>query len=131
MTVALKPIDLAQAIQKNFANLTVEALREYIADDCVVHEAESLPYGGTWHGPQGFADLMRAVGAAFEDFVFTPIGVVGNATDTVAFRGRVSGRTARGTFDMPIVEYWTCRDGKVVDILAVYHDTKRLAELCA
>lgn len=128
MSTHRTPSELAQGIQAIFATLTVEAARDFIADDCVVREAPSLPYGGDWRGPQGFVELMQAVQAAYADFAFTPISMVADG-DTVAFKGRISGRTARGAFDMPIVEYWTCRDGKVVEILPVYHDTKLLADL--
>lgn len=123
------PTELAQGIQRNFATLTVESAREYIAQDCVVHEAPSLPFGGDWRGPQGFVDLMAAIQRSFIEFDFIPATMVADDSGLLAFSGLVRGRTPRGHFEMPLVEYWTCRDGKVVDILAMWQDTKLVADL--
>lgn len=129
MTMQRTPIELAQGIQQNFATMTVDVAREYIAEDCVVHEAPSLPFGGDWRGPQGFVDLMAAIQGAFDSFEFIPATMVADEAGLLAFLGRVRGTTPRGSFDMPLVEYWTCRDGKIVDVLAMWQDTKIVADL--
>ena len=112
-----------------FQNLTVEAAREFIADDCVVHEAASLPIGGDWKGPQGFVDLMQAVQKTCPNFRFEGSGMVTNEVDTIAFVGRISGDTPGGRFDIPLVEYWRFKDGKAVDVLPMWHDTAQVMKL--
>ena len=124
------PAELAEGIQKTFADLTVEGAREYIAEDCVVHEAPSLPFGGDWKGPQGFVDLMTAIQNSFTNFRFEPGTMVTDGEKLLAFYGRVSGDTPHGHFDMPIVEYWTCENGKVVEVFAMWQDTKQIMDLC-
>lgn len=118
-----------EVLAQSFHGLTVDVAREFIADDCVVHEAPSLPIGGDWRGPQGFVDLMQAVQKTFPNFRFEFGSLVTNDTDLVAFSGRISGDTPNGRFDIPIVEYWQFKDGKAVDILPVWHDTKHVMDL--
>jgi hypothetical protein len=52
-----------------------------------------------------------------------------NGVDRLAFMGRVSGDTPGGRFEVQIVEYWTFRDGKAVDIWPIWHDTKLVSDL--
>lgn len=123
------PVETAAGIQAIFHNATVEEIGEFIADECVVREAESLPFGGEWKGPQGFADLMRAVTTTFPNFQFELDSMCTDGVEKVAFAGRISGDTPNGRFSIPIVEYWVCRDGKAVDILPVWHDTHLVMQL--
>ena len=128
MSEPLTPRQLAKAIQESFADLTVERARKYIADDCVVHEAPSLPFGGDWKGPEGFVELMGKITTTFKNFHSQPISMVSDDT-TVAFAARISGDAAHGRFSIPLVEYWTCRDGKIVEIFAMWQDTKLVMDL--
>lgn len=124
----LTPLEIARGIQSIFPDVTVEAVSRYIADDCVVHEAPSLPIGGPWKGPQGFVDLMHAVTTTFPNFRFELTSMCGDE-HSVAFSGRISGDTPGGRFDIALIEYWRCRDGKAYDILPTWHDTKHVLDL--
>lgn len=123
------PLDAIINVWLMWPDVTVEGLSEFIADDCVLHEAPSLPYGGDWIGPQGFFDLMNIIKATWDGFTFTFGTVLTNNVDLISYRGRISGGTPHGRFDMPVVEYWTFRDGKAIDILPVYFDTASLIAL--
>lgn len=122
------PAELALGIQQNFATMTVDVAAEYIAPDCIIHEAPSLPFGGDWKGPQGFVDLMAKIQQTFLEFSSEPISMVTEG-DVLAFAAILRGRTAKGSFEMPLVEYWTCRDGKIQEIYAMWQDTKVIAGL--
>lgn len=123
------PLDAIINIWLMWPDVTVEGLSKFIAEDCVLHEADSLPYGGEWIGPQGFYDLMNIIKSTWEGFTFTFETVLTNNVDLISYRGRISGRTPHGRFDMPVVEYWRFRDGKAIDILPVYFDTASLIAL--
>ncbi len=123
------PLDTIINVWMMWPNVTVEGLSKFISDDCVTHEAPSLPYGGDWVGPQGFFDLMNVLQETWSDFQFSFETVLTNHRDIVSYRGRISGGTPHGRFDMPVVEYWRFRDGKAVDILPVYFDSGSLVAL--
>lgn len=124
------PIEAFGQLGEKFKTLTVEEAAQFIADDCVIHEAAGIPeIGGEWVGPQGFVDLMQAVQKAFHGFDFAMEDMVCNDEDTLAFRGRLTAQLPAGNFDIPIVEYWKFAKGKAVDILPVWHDTALVAEL--
>ena len=109
-------------------NFPPEKLAEFIAEDCVVHEAESLPVGGDWKGVQGFIDLMVAVRTTFPNFLFELESIVTD-DNQAAIKAKISGDTPGGRFKIPLVEYWTFRDSKAIDVLPVWHDTKLVADL--
>lgn len=124
-----RALDAVINIWLMWPDVTVEGLSRFIADDCVVHEAESLPYGGEWIGPQGFYDLMNEIKSTWENFAFTFETVLSNNVDQIYYRGRISGNTPHGRFDMPVLEHWQFCDGKAVEILPVYFDTASLLAL--
>ena len=124
------PLEVLGLLGAKFKTLTVEDAKAFIADHCVVHEAAGIPeIGGDWVRPQEFVDLMQAVQAAFNGFDFALDDVVTNDTDTLAFKGRLSAQLPAGDFDIPIIEYWKFVQGKAVNILPVWHDTRLVAEL--
>lgn len=127
------PAEVFEQVGEHFKTLTVEGAAKFIAPHCRVHEAVGLPEigGRDWVGPQGFIDLMGAVQAAFNGFDFTFVDMVTDGDTRLAFRGRLTAQLPAGSFDIPIIEYWTFEKGMAVDILPVWHDTKLVAELYA
>lgn len=127
----MTPIELFGALAEEYENITAEGVSRIVHDDCVIHEARGLPeIGKDWVGPQGFVDLMAAVQAAFRGFKFTLVHLIEDA-NTLVIRGNLSFDLPAGSFSIPIVEYWEFRDGKAIDILPVWHDTKLVAEMYA
>lgn len=125
------PIELFGALAEEYENITPEGVSRIIHTDCVIHEAKGLPeIGKDWVGPQGFVDLMAAVQAAFQGFKFSLVHLVEDG-NTLIIRGDLSFDLPAGSFTIPIVEYWEFKDGKAVDILPVWHDTKLVAEMYA
>lgn len=106
-----------------------DELAAFISEDCVVHEAGSLPFGSDWKGVQGFHDLMIEVRATFPNFHFELDSILANDDDKLAIKARISGDTPGGRFAIPLVEYWLVRDGKAVDVLPMWHDTKLVMDL--
>ncbi len=96
------------------------------ADDVVMHEAESLPYGGTYVGKDG---LKRGIGkmfAAWEDMTYSveQITAGGDLCFVYLHTSATSPRTGK-TYAFPVAELWRFRDGKVVEFRPFYWDTHR------
>ena len=99
------------------------------SDDCELHEAPSLPYGGMWRGKEGIARGVGTVFGTFDDFQFQVLGFLAGG-DHVAAHLMLSG-TGRKTgkhFSMPLLELWRFRDGKVVELRLFYFDSGRVAD---
>jgi len=88
-------------------------------------EANSLPYGGTYKGLDGWVALTKAVGATFAGFRLQLLDYAGEGEDSLVVHFAISGRGRQsGTpFDTRVLEYWRFRDGKLVRIDPFYFDT--------
>lgn len=111
------------------ASITVEQAAEFVAEGCVIREAESLPYGGTYYGPEGFVHLVKTVFGLWQDCNLDIKNVWTDGIDRMIHYSQMSGHTAKGSFSMPMVEYYRVENGKMTEITILYFDTQRLAEL--
>ncbi len=98
--------------------------------DFVVHEAPSLPYGGTHHGLDGYLKLVRSVFTSFRDTRVEIDSILGE-NDTVIVLARLSGRSKCGRvpFVMPLSEVWRLVDGRIRSVTPYYFDTARINEI--
>ena len=112
----------------------VETVNAILSPDVVVHEAESLPYPGTFRGHAGFWELMAKVAESWEglqarDFRFytNPDGVLARLTLTA---------TSKATGEklaQELIEAWTVIDGQLKEGRIFYFDThaaRRSAGIC-
>jgi uncharacterized protein len=102
-------------------------------DEFVIHSPKALPYGGDYHGKEGFGQLVANM---LEGFDPVPIGTpdyVGGEGDVVAVRipSRFTWRASGQSVDMNVVEVATVRDGKIVQLDIYYKDPGALATLAA
>ncbi|MGK5729445.1 nuclear transport factor 2 family protein [Streptomyces sp. URMC 124] len=107
-------------------------LAPYFAPDVVLHQADALPYGGTWRGHAGIEGNMRAMAAAWELFEFAEQEFLATGGTTVVrtlvrARARATGREL--TF--PILQTITFKDGRISEVRPFYWDTQAVAEACA
>lgn len=96
----------------------------------VLHEADSLPYGGSYHGPEGFAQGFGTIVQHLGPFEFELENVLGAGDEHVLVLIHIWG-TAPATgkaYDMNIAELWKLRDGKAVELRPYYWDTAKLLE---
>jgi ketosteroid isomerase-like protein len=106
-----------------------EAMK-FINDDFKCTEAASLPYAGVYRGPEGFKKLFALLSATWDEFGFIIHDVFGT-DDNVAVVETIFGKVGNRPFEMPVVEHWQLRDGKVIGATPYYHDTALLQELFA
>ncbi len=102
---------------------------EMVDEEAVWREAETLPWGGEWRGPDGFARLTREIDTLVELSVRdSDIVEAGEAVEMrldAVYTSRKSGRR----LPMEVVEHYTVRDGKVHGANAFYKDTQAVNDL--
>ena len=119
-----------QAFTSGDPGLIDGTVRELFADDVVVHEAESLPWGGRYDGldtvaamTQGLADPAAPIDAAnlsVDELIVDESGAPGTAHVVAAVSFPWRGAT---TIPMRALEWFTIRDGKVSEIQVFLWDT--------
>jgi ketosteroid isomerase-like protein len=100
-----------EAINSGDPNRVLEAVHE----EMEFHEPASLPYGGTYRGPEGMGKLFGALAENW-DGLHLEIEELLDAGDCVAVRARLQGRS-RSTgseIDEPYIELLRFREGKAV-----------------
>jgi nucleoside-diphosphate-sugar epimerase/ketosteroid isomerase-like protein len=102
---------------------------EMVDEDAVWHEAETLPWGGQWRGPDGFTRLEAAINTSAEmtvrDSVIIEAGEEVEMRLNLMFTSRKSGRR----LPMDVVEHYTVREGKIHGANAFYKDTQAVNDL--
>ena len=85
--------------------------------------AESLPWGGTFHGHEGVREFLAKVFEQPAEFR-RELGEYLDVGDRVVVLLRQMGRPKGGNteYDVPEVHVWTVRNGKIVDFEG-YFDT--------
>ncbi|MFJ9852763.1 nuclear transport factor 2 family protein [Streptomyces sp. NPDC101150] len=109
-----------------------DVLAPYFAPDVVLHQADSLPYGGTWRGHAGMTRFFLAMSAAWESFdmveqEFLATGETAVILTQVRARARATGRELA----FPVLQTITVRDGRIAEIRPFYWDTGAIADACA
>ena len=108
------------------------AYANQIAEDCVLHETAVLPYGGVYHGRELMKDTLRDVIARFDNFEFEILNFLGGGDEVVVhLKMKGVGRESRKPFEVPIMELWRIRDGKVIELRPFLYNASELAEALA
>lgn len=105
---------------------------EEISPEIVSHQAESLPYGGNYHGHDGFKQFATKLGATWQQ-QFTAVEEFIDAGDKVIVRERLKAQ-AKGNgkeINVPVIEIFTVRDEKIVGIEVFYWDTAAVLQALA
>lgn len=109
-----------------------DLLKPYFAEDVELHQADALPYGGTWHGHDGmerFFLVMRQTWAAFD---LSEQEFLATTQDRAVVLTHVRARArATGTeIDFPILQIIRTKDGRITDIRPFYWDTAAISAAC-
>lgn len=101
------------------------AMGDMLHPDFELVEADSLPYGGSYRGLDGWLALTRTVTATFVGFRLELLDVAGEGADSIVLHFAISGRGRRSgtSFASRVLEYWRFRDGKLWRIDPFYFDT--------
>lgn len=109
-----------------------EAIKALLAPDVVVHEADSMPYGGSFHGHDGYFELLRKldecwIGLHARDWHYTAGDGDVAARCLLTGTSRISGKAIH----QQIIELWTVRSGKLTEGRIFYFDTHAVHTACS
>lgn len=97
------------------------------AEHIVIFEAESLPYGGVFHGVEGYRDLTRRLVASWKRVRFDDLKLAQGENRVVAnFVMTATGRTTGIEVAFPVVEVFDFEQDRIVSIRPFLWDTHAL-----
>ena len=121
-------VDVVQGAWDAFGRGDIDAVLEAIAPSAETRVPESLPWGGTYAGPDGFRDFLARLYDSFEVFSATPQKVLGADDNHVVVLAKTKGRTKAGaTIEGKVIWIYQLRDGKIADAES-FGDTAQLLE---
>lgn len=129
----LAALDRTGVVESMYAAVTagdMKRFRSYLSEDVKVHEAESLPFAGTFIGFEAFRNGVLRKLASLAEVTLRDRQVVAAGDQVLAsmigeFRSRLTGRTIW----MPMLEIFTVVDGVITGIDVYYKDTFTLIAL--
>jgi ketosteroid isomerase-like protein len=89
--------DTIQTLWEAFGRRDIEEATSGVADDAEIVVPKTLPWGGTYRGPDGFKEMIGKVLGIFEEFSPQPQAFLEADDDHVVVPITVSARTAAGT----------------------------------
>jgi len=124
-------VDVVQGAWDAFGRGDIDAVLEAIAPSAETRLPESLPWGGTYAGPDGFRDFLTKLGDSWDQFSATPQKVLGADDNHVVVLAKTKGRTKAGaTIEGETIWIYQLRDGKIADAES-FGDTAQLLEALA
>ncbi|MFF5720303.1 nuclear transport factor 2 family protein [Streptomyces buecherae] len=108
-----------------------EILAPFFAPDVTLHQADGLPYGGTWRGHDGVRRFFLAMARTWESFEmveqeFLATGETAVVLTHVRARARATGRE----LGFPILQTVTVEGGRITEVRPFYWDTLAIADAC-
>lgn len=123
------PLEVVQSFTDSMRRGEIDACRLLVADDLVFSEAECLPFGGDWVGPEGFIDFLGAVSKHYRvrvaDMVLSEVG------DRVLARvsGTIESRATGRSLPLDALDLYEVRNGVIVRVDVYYKDAAAVAHL--
>ncbi|WP_190062907.1 nuclear transport factor 2 family protein [Streptomyces griseocarneus] len=109
-----------------------DLLAPFFAPDVVLHQADALPYGGTWRGHAGLERFFLAMSEAWESFDMVEQEFLATgATAVVLTRVRARARATGRELTFPILQTIRVEDGRIREVHPFYWDTAAIADACA
>ncbi|GAA2426233.1 nuclear transport factor 2 family protein [Streptomyces pulveraceus] len=108
-----------------------DLLAPFFAPDVELHQANVLPYGGTWRGHSGMAQFflaMRQVWDTFDMLEQKFLAAGGTAVVLTQFRARA--RLTSRELSFPILQTITVKDGRITEVRPFCWDTRAIADAC-
>jgi len=116
-------VDVIESAWKAFRKGDIETVLTYFAESAEIVAPESLPWGGTYEGPEGMRTFLARSLEHFTEFKAVPEKVLGADDNHVIVVARNTGRTKAGNrFEQRVVWVYQLRDGAITGAEA-YADT--------
>jgi ketosteroid isomerase-like protein len=121
-------VELVESAWEAFGRRDIEAATQIAGPNSEIIAPESLPWGGTYRGQDGFKEFTENLLGHFAEFSAKPEKVLGADDDHVVVVARVTAKTKGGNdFQGRVVWIYRLRDGKIVQAEATT-DTAKLLE---
>ena len=105
----------------------LDKVKQLLHPEVRIVEAESLPFGGTVTGVDGFTRLVRQVFMTFTDTAVELDEFIAEGDAVVVLATLIDKSKATGeAFRTPISEIWRLLAGRIVEIRPFYHDTQKV-----
>jgi ketosteroid isomerase-like protein len=109
-------VDVVQGAWDAFGRGDLDAVLEVIAPAAETRVPETLPWGGTYTGPEGFSEFIAKLNENFEQFSAKPDKVLGADDNHVVVIAKVRARAKGGaTIENRAVWIYQLRDGRIAD----------------
>lgn len=131
-TVSESSVDTVRRFYDLLSAGDLDAATELLDDELVIHEPAGLPYGGEYHGPGGFQDIMGRINGQFQPEMVGPVTCLDSGNPVVVrLVGRFTSRATGRSVEMDVVELFTVRQGRIVILDVYYKDPGAVAALVA
>jgi ketosteroid isomerase-like protein len=107
------------------------ALFTLLAADVKFHEAPSLPYGGSWSGPEGASAGVAAMFGAWSHLRIEIEEFVAAGDIVIVYMWmRATARASGEVYEGPTAEVFRFKGGKITEWRPIYWDTHRVRQVC-
>jgi ketosteroid isomerase-like protein len=126
------PASVMDRFFSGYASGDIEAVAALFHPEAVVHESDALPFGGEYHGRDGFRKLIGAMLSDFQFEAFDPEYLpVDDHRIVVRVRARFTLRSSGAAVEFPVLEIYSMQDGMIRDVDVYYKDPGAVANLLA
>ena len=121
-------VDIVQGAWDAFGRGDIESVLDVFAPNAETRVPETLPWGGTYTGPEGFSDFLDKLNESFTSLNVNPSKVLGADDNHVVVVAAIKARTkGGGTVESTAAWIYQLRDGKVADA-ETFGDTAQVLE---
>ncbi len=107
-------------------------LAPFFTPDVVLHQADNLPYGGTWCGHDGLERFFLAMSGVWDRFEMAEQTFLADESPLVVLTHvRARARSTGRELDFPILQTITIDAGRISEIRPFYWDTAAVADVCS
>lgn len=131
MTQPLRMIAWIEAMLAAIERNDTAEIKSLIHPDFVMYEDAGMPYGGVFHGPDGFFKMQQAVYGSWRDMSLERMFVLeepGGDTVSVTYRFRARPQKSDDFVETFLHETWTIRNGLAIEAYVWYWNTPYLAK---
>jgi len=120
-------VDVVRSAYEAFGQGDMDTVATLLAET-EWHEAEGMPYGGTFTGAEAiFENVLGPINQDVDGLTARPDEILDGGDEKVVSLGKYGGQGANGRVDVPFAHVWTVQDGKIVRFVQ-YTDTKLFGE---
>ena len=122
-------VDVIEGAWAAIRKRDLDAAASVVAPEAEITAPSTLPWGGTYMGPEGFREFLRGLLSYFKDFKASPEKVLGADDEHVIVVAAIRGRTSDGTpVENRAVWVYKLRGGQVA-AAEVFVDTAQVLKM--